>query len=71
MGFDVRIGDIVQLWGDPTKSAKIVGLNLSDPNNRKIVVGYVGDGSGQLSDKLDHNQEIPIDAVTKVLFRTV
>lgn len=71
MGFDVRIGDIVQLWGDPTKSAKIVGLNLSDPNNRKIVVGYVGDGSGQLSDKLDHNQEVPLDAVTKVLFRTV
>lgn len=72
-GFEVRIGDLVQIWGDETTSVRIVGLDKTDSKNVLIKIDAVFDGSGSLGtmSKLPNTVDVPVDAVTKVVSRRV
>lgn len=77
-GFEIRPGDYVQLWGDETKCFYVQTLNVGNPDDVQIVLTYVGDnpdgtGGKSLMRRLSemHGKSISIDAVTKVVKRSV
>lgn len=70
MGFEIRQGDVVQLWGHSDVSFKIVAINASDPKNIKIRVGAVGNSNGDFLEDFTP-KELTIDAVTKIVKRTL
>lgn len=70
-GFEVRIGDVVQLWGDVSTSFRISGINKADPNDIKIRINGVGDAIGEAVETIGDVREVSIEAVTKVWKRTV
>ena len=74
MGFEVRYWDIVQLWGDDTTSYFVSGIDKSDPKSIKIHISKAGNGSGDpqsMTSLGETAKSIPLEAVTKVLKRTV
>lgn len=71
MGFEVRLGDVVQLWGQSDRTFKVVGINAADSKNVKIRLGAAGNGDGDFLENFGQVKEVSIEAVTKVVKRTV
>ena len=73
MGFEVRIGDIVQLWGDETTAVRVVDVNTKGKDGIMLRVDAIFDGSGNPGtiNKLFKPVEVPLEGVTKMVKRQV